>query len=186
MNKTKKGYVCPYTELYIVECPELGIFLPMKVPASNKKSFTIEFGGLKRYDDKSERMQELLWDLIDDLQYCRINRIDIAMDIRNRIPGKVHKALLKVNRHPKKYKNSIYYKTLKEKKSNPVVNILMYNKGKKNGFTTEKKCMRLEFQFRLRFFNGMHFCNIKKAILKIEKRIKKDTHLKIKVCDDLV
>lgn len=179
-NRVNGRWVSPFYEAYAIHS-HTGIAIPMKVHARNKKSPTVEFAGLHRYDKRSELLKMTLWDLFADLQDTQIKRIDVAIDVDKRVQSKVHKALTRT-RVAKRYKNSTYYKTRKEGKRNPIVNIIIYDKGKKEGFNLDNKLIRMEFQFAAGYFPKITLRNIDQAIEKIEKRMKRDTGLNIKVC----
>jgi len=179
-NKVNGRWVSPFTEAYAIH-NHIGATIPLKIHARNKKSPTVEFAGLHRYDRRSELLKMTLWDLFPSLQDTQIKRIDVAIDVDKRVQSKVHKALTR-KRIAKRYKNSIYYKTQKEGKRNPIVNIIIYDKGKKEGFKLDNKLIRLEFQFAAGYFPKITLRNIDQAITKIEKRMKRDTGLNIKVC----
>ena len=180
LNKTKSGkLVCPFREIDAIHC-YTGVVLPMKLHVKNKNSPTVEFAGLARRNKREDDLKSALLEIAPYAQDGIIKRIDIAIDVDIRIQSKVHKALART-RVAERYKNSIYYKTPNEGKRNPIVNIVIYDKGKKEGFNLDKKLIRMEFQFSSGFFPKITLRNIDKAIMKIEKRMKKDTGLNIKV-----
>lgn len=179
-NKVNGQWRSPFTEAYAIH-NHIGATIPMKIHARSKKSQTVEFAGLHRYDRRSELLKMTLWDLFPNVQDTQIKRIDVAIDVDKRVQSKVHKALTRT-RVAKRYKNSVYYKTQKEGKRNNVVNIVIYDKGKKEGFNLDNKLIRMEFQFLAPFFPKMTLKDIDKAMAKIEKRMQRDTGLNIKVC----
>ena len=179
-NRVNGRWVSPFYEAYAIHS-HTGIAIPMKVHARNKKSPTVEFAGLHRYDKRSELLKMTLWDLFADLQDTQIKRIDVAIDVDKRVQSKVHKALTRT-RVAKRYKNSTYYKTRKEGKRNPIVNIIIYDKGKKEGFNLDNKLIRMEFQFAAGYFPKITLRNIDQAIEKIEKRMTRDTGINMKDC----
>lgn len=179
-NRVNGRLMSPFSEAYAIHS-HTGVSIPMKFHTRNRKSPTIEFAGLHRYDRRSELLKMTLWDLFPSLQETEINRIDIAIDVNKRVQSKVHKSLTRT-RVAKKYKNSVYYKTHSEKKRNPNVNIIIYDKGKKEGLCLENKLIRMEFQFSSSYLKKITLRNMDKAIDLIEKRMKRDTGLNIKVC----
>lgn len=179
-NKVNGKWMSPFSEAYAIH-NHIGATIPMKIHVRSKESPTIEFAGLQRYDKRAELLKMTLWDLWHNLQETQIKRIDIAIDVNERVQSKVHKALTRT-RIAKRYKNSVYYKTPREKKKNTRVNIVIYDKGKKEGLKLDNKLIRMEFQFYSGFFQKITLKNIDKAIEKIEKRMKRDTGLNIKVC----
>lgn len=169
-------------EAYIIH-GQRGIELPLKVIKPKGRILEIlEFGGIHKYTDPSEQKKLTLVDLWDDLSYFKISRIDIAIDIPgDDMPREVHESLLKARPVIKEYKNTRYYKTKKQGKRKAPVEILKYDKGKKEGWDESKKLTRLEFQFYSTFFNKMLIHDIDKAIQKMENRIYRDSGLKIKI-----
>ena len=180
LNKTETGrLVCPFLEIDAVFCSS-GVVLPMKLHALHKNSPTLEFAGLARYDKREDDLKSVLFEIYPFVKDAIIKRIDISIDVDGRVQSRVHKALTRT-RVARREKNSIYYKTRKEGKRNAVVNIVIYDKGKKERLDLDKKLMRLEFQFSSDYFQKITLENIDKAIEKIEKRINRDTGLNIKV-----
>ena len=178
-NRVNGRGISPYTEVYTIQHIN-GIEVPLKVPNSSKKQQTVEFAGLERYDTRSKKLNIVLCELWEDLQYSKLNRIDVCVDFKKRIPAKVIKTLKK-SRDEDIYLNSKYFKTKHQKKRNSVVNIIIYDKSKKEKNYSMGKLIRMEFQFYAPFFNKMRLKDFQKAIHKIETRINKNTSLNIKV-----
>ena len=107
----------------------------------------------------------------------KLHRIDIAIDYE-RFPAKVKKKLLE-SREPFEWINSTYLKTDKEKKTNSYINIVIYDKGIKEGL--DYSLMRLEFSFRGSYLKGLLLKDIDKAIKKMEKSIKKIADIDVKI-----
>ena len=180
LNETKEGKcVCPFVEIDAIMCHQK-IMIPMKLHARSKKSPTVEFAGLKRYDDRADTLKMVLCEVSPYVQDSIIKRIDIAIDFVGRIPNKVHKGLVR-RRTVHKEGTTRYYKTRGEGKRNPAVNIIAYDKGKKENLQLEKKLLRLEYQFLAPFIGKVMLKDIDELIKKIERRINKDTLLNIKV-----
>ena len=156
----------------------LGLKLPLKIFGVTKKSQTLELAGLYGYNERSQLLRQTFIELAPRLQESKIKRIDIALDYGGAIPNKVIKAIKKT-RKLKEFKNTTYYKTAKEKKTNPMMDIKIYNKDKKDklGFPL----MRLEFVFKGSYFKGITLKEIDKLFPKIEKTIKRITGVSVKI-----
>jgi hypothetical protein len=157
-----------------------GLKIPLKRYAVSPKMQTIEFAGLHGYNDndRSKWLMALLRDRWSQLQDTRIMRVDVAIDYKGNIPKRVIKKLLE-KRSPFKWKNTIYYKTPKEKKTNPRMDIKIYDKAKKEKLDYQLK--RLEFVFKSDYFKGLYLKDINRATIKMEKTIKLTTGLKVKI-----
>jgi len=155
-----------------------GITLPLKRFSANPSSQTLEFAGLHSYKSKSEYLHKVLKSLYSEIQHSYIKRIDIAIDFRKSIPQSVINALNKA-RKKFKYFDSSYFKTSGEKKSNPKINILIYDKGKKEKLDFE--LWRLECSFRGNYFNKLTLREIEIAYKKMIKSIKRFTGLDITI-----
>ena len=156
----------------------LGLKLPLKTFSVTPKSQTLEFAGLYGYNERSKYLLLHLQELKSQLMYARVTRIDIAIDFKNRIPGNILKTLSK-HRKPYKYKNSTYFKTEKEKHSNRIMDIKIYNKSLKVGLN--EKIIRLEFCFKSGYLNNILLKDMKSIYIKIEKSIKRITGLNVKI-----
>jgi len=154
-----------------------GLTIPLKRFNTSPKKQTIEFAGLHGYKDTSKLLKQVLRDKESQLQDTRLMRCDIAIDYK-RFPAKVKKKLLE-SREPFTWLNSEYLKTNKEKKTNSYINIVIYDKGIKEGL--DYSLMRLEFSFRGSYLKGLHLKDIDKAIKKMEKSIKKIADIDVKI-----
>ena len=154
-----------------------GLTIPLKRHARSPQNQTIEFAGLHGYNDRSKLLNQELRDKESQLLDTKIKRCDIAIDYE-RLPTKVKRELLK-SREPFTWINSEYHKTEKEKKTNSYINIVIYDKGIKEGL--DYSLMRLEFSFRGSYLKGLHLKDIDKAIQKMEKSIKKIADIDVKI-----
>jgi len=156
-----------------------GLTLALKRYASSPLKQTVEFSGLNGYTEESTLLKKLLDELYQDIQDEVINRIDVAIDFKGKIPKRVLTALQKTRR-PFKWFNTTYFKTSKENKSNPKLNILMYPKHKKKNFL-DYELNRLEFSFRGGYFNKMKVKDMDKAYKKMQKSIKRLSGLDVEI-----
>ncbi len=155
----------------------LGLTLPLKTQSRSKKMQVLELAGLHGYNERSKLLKVHLKELWSQLQHTRLIRIDIAIDWE-KIPYKVFKAL-KSNREPFKWFNSTYFKTAKEGKKNYYINVVAYDKAKKEKLSEPME--RLEFSFNGAFFKDMYLKDLPKAIEKMEKSIKKKIGVTVKI-----
>lgn len=156
----------------------LGLMLPLKTFAVSPNRQTVEFAGLYGYNDRSKLLVQTFIDLECQLLQTRITRMDIAIDYEGKIPRSIIKALSK-HREPFQYKNTTYWKTPKEKKTNQKMDIKIYNKAHKEKL--DYPLMRVEFVFRSSYFNMILLKDIDKAISKMEKSIKKAIGINVKI-----
>ncbi len=160
-----------------------GLAIPLKRFARNPKMQTIEFAGLKGYDEKSELKLQLLKDLLSDglLNSSFITRWDIAMDFKGKIPNKVIKQICKYRSPSKRWKwNTTYYKTAKEKKTNANIDIKRYYKSIKENLSYPLE--RLEFVFKGGYVSKLRVQDIERSFYKkMEKTICNFTTLKPKI-----
>lgn len=156
----------------------LGLTLPLKTQSRNQKMQVLELAGLHGYNERSKLLKVHLKELWSQLQHTKIVRVDIAIDWEKKIPSKVFKAL-KANREPFKWFNSTYFKTAKEGKKNYYINIVAYDKAKKENLPEPME--RLEFSFGSAFFKNMYLKDLPKAIEKMEKAIKKKIGITVKI-----
>jgi hypothetical protein len=156
----------------------LGLTLPLKTFGVTKKYQTLELAGLYGYNERSTLLRQTFTDLASRLQGSKIKRIDIALDYGGAIPSKIMKSITKTRR-AFKYGNTTYYKTAKEKKTNAMMDIKIYNKTHKDnlGFSL----MRLEFVFKGSYLNNMKLREIDKAFKKMEKTIKRIAGVSVKI-----
>jgi len=156
---------------------DTGLKIPLKRYAVSPQMQTIEFAGLHGYNDRSKWLTVLLRDKWSQLQDTRIMRLDVAIDYK-RFPTKVTKKLLE-SRELFIHINSKYLKTAKEKKTNSYINIVLYDKGLKEGL--DYSLTRLEFSFRGGYFKGLCLKDINEVFKKMEKSIKKIVDIDVKI-----
>ena len=153
-----------------------GLCLPLKTFASTPQRQTIEFAGLWGYNDRSEQIRETLEELESQLSYNRITRIDVAIDFKGGIPNSIIKMLSR-HREPFQWKNSVYWKTPKEKRTNSLMDIKVYDKAIKENL--DYPLMRLEFCFKSGYFKSLLFRDIETVFVKMKKSIKRATGLTV-------
>ena len=156
----------------------LGLTLPLKTFSVTPKRQTLEFAGLQGYNERSRLLVQHLQELESRLQYARVMRLDVAIDFKGKIPKSIIKALSK-HRKPFEYKNSIYYKTANEKKTNRVMDIKIYDKALHAGLDTP--LYRLEFCFKPEYLKKVLLKDVESVYPKMEKTIKKATGLNVKI-----
>lgn len=155
-----------------------GLSIPLKRYSSNKKIQVIEFAGLQGYNERSILLDKLLEELLPKLQECYIKRIDICFDFV-KVPNNIIKSLC-IKRNHFKYKNTIYYKTDNELKTNSTVDIKRYNKQlqAKLNYPLE----RLEFAFKGRYFNDIRLQDLNSKVYeKMRKTIKNFTNKNLQI-----
>jgi len=156
----------------------LGLKIPLKTFAVTPKSQTVEFAGLHGYNERSKYLLQHLHELKSQLLHTRVMRLDVAIDFDGSIPKRVI-THLKKNREPFKWKNTIYYKTAKEKKTNRVMDIKIYDKALHAKL--DKPLHRLEFCFKSEYLKKVLLKDVKSIYPKMEKSIKKATGLNVKI-----
>lgn len=152
--------------------------LALKRFSRNPNMQTIEFAGLYAYTQKSEFARELLLNTLPSLQSAFITRVDIAVDFKSCVPAWVKKFILR-SRRAFVCKNTTYFKSKKEKKSNTQMDIKIYNKSKKEGLA--QGIERLEFCFKGQYFSKMTMRDIDKITLKMQKSIKRMSGLDVSI-----
>jgi hypothetical protein len=157
----------------------LGLTLPLKTFGVTKNYQTLELAGLYGYNELSKLLRQTFTELAPRLQESKIKRIDIALDYGGAIPSKLIKSILKIRPRTLIYKNTSYYKTAKEKKTNANIDIKVYNKAHKDNLSFP--LMRLEFVFKGSYFKGLTLKEIDKAFKKIEKTIKRIVGVSVKI-----
>lgn len=156
-----------------------GLTLPLKRYSALQKKQVLEVAGLQSYNEKSKLKQEFIKENSQSLRDTFINRIDICIDME-KIPVRVLKKLTSTKRKVFQYKNTTYYKTGSEKKTNPLMDIKIYNKALKESL--DYPLHRLEFCFKSAYFKGMQLLEIEnKLFQKMEKSILKFSGLKVKI-----
>jgi hypothetical protein len=162
---------------------KLGLTIPLVRYNINKNMQTIIFAGVNGYTEKSTMLKLLLKKLWSQLQHCHIQRIDIAIDYRGKVPNSVIKSLIKHNREPFKpnsYKwNTTYYKAEKEGKKNSRLNFKIYDKSIKDKLKT--KVERFETVFQGSYFHKIRLEDIKLVIPKMQKTIIKFSGIRMKI-----
>ena len=156
----------------------LGLTLPLKTFAVSPLSQTLEFAGLHSYNERSKQLVQTLSELKNQLDYTRVTRIDVAIDFEGEIPKTIIKALSTI-REPFRWCNTTYWKTKAEKRSNPYMDIKIYDKKIKEDLDYPLK--RLEFCFKGDYFNKLILRDLSLAKKKMEKSIKKATGLTVRI-----
>lgn len=156
-----------------------GLTLPLKRYNRTPIKQSLDIGGLYGYDEKSDLLNGFFNDNILELMECEVRRIDICFDFI-RIPNRIIKKLSE-KRKAFKFKNTTYYKTLKEKKTNDTMDIKTYNKQRESKLFEPLE--RLEFCFKGSYFEqGTKLKNLDKKLLqKMEKSILKFSSIKAKI-----
>jgi len=155
-----------------------GLMLPIKRYSTSQDKQTLEFAGLKGYNDKSTLLSELLLSLKSHIQDEVITRLDIAIDFKGKIPNRVIKKLCE-DREPYRYWNTTYYKSKSEKKSNNRLNIKTYNKSKTKN--DSHNIQRLEFSFLSSYLQKVQVKDIEKSYTKMAKTIKRFSGLDVEI-----
>ncbi len=176
-KKVNGKWRTPFTEAKILHTSK-GLALAIKRFNTTPTRQTIEFAGLNGYNEKSKLLKELLSELFNQFEDSFITRIDIAIDFKDRVPNKVIKKLCK-SRQPKQYKNSIYYKTDKENRTNQKLDIKKYSKSLKDDL--DQQIERLEFVFKGGYFHKLQIKDLNSAYKKMEKSIKRLAGLDVKI-----
>lgn len=155
-----------------------GLNLPLKRYSASQKKQVLEVAGLYSYNEKSKLKREFIKENSQELQECFINRVDICTDME-KPPQRMFRKLNSM-RQPFQYKNSIYWKTESEKKSNSQMDIKLYNKALKEKL--DYPLYRLEFCFKSAYFKGMRLKDLdRKFLSKMEKCIYKFSGSKVKI-----
>ena len=140
-----------------------GLEIPLKRFSRTQNRQVIEFAGLQGYDDKATFLNDVLVELLPHLMDSKLQRVDICIDME-KIPNKVLKSLL-IGRYIKQVGNTTYYKTAKEKKTNNLFDIKIYDKSKEAKLNYQ--LYRLEFCFKSQYLKNATL----KDISKIFKRM---------------
>ena len=124
------------------------------------KNITLTFQGLYQYDEVSRLMMIDYKAIMERLQDdCVLVRLDVCFDQQE--PFNVQRIAKLMERVAKRYKNTVYLKTAKEKKTNRHLDIKHYKKF--------DDMYRLEFVFHKRYLQGSKE-DVKKRISKPIKR----------------
>lgn len=109
------------------------------------KNITLAFQGLRQYDEVSRLMMIDFKAIMERLEgACVLVRLDVCFDQQE--PFNVERIAKLMRRVSTRYKNTIYLKTAKEKKTNRHLNIKHYKKF--------DDMYRLEFVFHKRYLQG--------------------------------
>jgi len=156
-----------------------GLTLPIKRFSAKPLKQTLEFAGLKGYNERSTFLLELLGKIWGKIQNEVVTRVDVAIDFKGKVPAEVIKQLNKC-RTPFKYLNTTYSKTKSEKKTNPNVDIKVYNKALHANLDSEIE--RLEFCFKGGYFRGnFKIEELDEALQKMSKTIKRMAGLDVEI-----
>lgn len=164
----KKGLTKSIIEAKILYTSS-GLTIPLKRYNRSPRKQSLDIAGLRGYDDKSELLNNFLEVHFLDFMECEIKRIDVCFDFV-KVPNRTIKKLCE-KREPFKYRNTTYYKTAKEKKTNVKLDIKRYNKQKEANLSTPLE--RIEFCFKGGYFDeGMKLKDLDQRFLsKMEKTI---------------
>jgi hypothetical protein len=155
-----------------------GLTIALKRYNRSPTKQTLDIAGLCGYDEKSELLNDFLETHFLEFMECEIKRIDICFDFV-KVPNRIIKNLC-VNRVPFKFRNTTYYKTPKEKKTNVKLDIKIYNKQKEANLSQQME--RIEFCFKGGYFpKGMKLKELEKIISKMEKSIKRFSGIDAKI-----
>ena len=109
------------------------------------KNITLTFQGLRQYDEVSRLMMIDFKAIMERLEgECTLFRLDVCFDQQE--PFNVERIAKLMGRVATRYKNTVYLKTAKEKKTNRHLNIKHYKKF--------DDMYRLEFVFHKRYLRG--------------------------------
>lgn len=155
-----------------------GLTLPLKRYSTSQKKQVLEIAGLQSYNEKSKLKREFIKENSQKLQECFLDRIDICIDME-KPPQRMFRKL-NSKRKSFQYKNTIYWKTKSEKKSNSQIDIKLYNKALKEKL--DYPLYRLEFCFKKSYIGNIKLNQLDRELLsKMEKTIYKFTGLKVKI-----
>lgn len=155
-----------------------GLELPLKRYSVSQKKQVLEIAGLYSYNEKSKLKREFAKENSQELQQCFLNRIDICIDME-KPPQRMFRKL-NSKRKSFQYKNTIYWKTGSEKKTNSQMDIKLYNKALKEKL--DYPLHRLEFCFKSAYFKNMKLSQMdSKLLLKMEMTIYKFSGLKVEI-----
>ena len=161
----------------------LGLTVPLKTFAVTPHSQTLEFAGLRGYNERSRLLVQHLQELESQLHYTKVTRMDIAIDFKHKIPKSVMDTIKK--HRPRTFDgkdhefNTTYYKTAKEKSKNSVMDIKIYNKQIQAKL--DYPLYRLEFVFKSKYMNGVPLKDVATVYKKMENTIKRATGLSVKI-----
>lgn len=139
-----------------------GLKIALKRYAINPHMQRIEFAGLQGYNERSNFLRELLKELLPQIQDCFVRRCDVCFDYKRK-PLNTLK-YINEKRRIFQFKNTTYYKTEKEKKTNSTIDIKFYNKQLQANL--DNPLYRLEFVFKGAYFRDMKLYDLEKNIFK--------------------
>ena len=139
-----------------------GLTIPLKRYNRSPTKQTLDIAGLQGYDEKSELLREFFNAHFLEFMECEIKRIDICFDFV-KAPNRIIKKLCE-KREPFKYRNTTYYKTAKEKRTNTKLDVKRYDKQKEANLSQPLE--RVEFCFKGGYFQkGMKLKKLDKNFL---------------------
>lgn len=181
-HRWREAFEAPLTR-NIVEAKILhidtGLEIPLKTYAVSPKMQTIEFAGLKGYNERSRLLNGTLRELQVRLAERSITRMDVAIDFKCKMPSKINKEICKHRPVIYRDRGTTYFKTEKEGKKNNRLNIKYYDKAAKEGFSYP--LYRLEFVFQGSYFSKPQFQELETLFPKMENTIKIFTGLEVKI-----
>ena len=127
-----------------------GLNLPLKRYSISQTKQVLEVAGLYSYNEKSKLKREFIKENSHKIQESFINRIDICIDME-KLPQRMFRKLNSM-RKSFHYKNTIYWKTASEKKSNSQMDIKLYNKALKEKVSGRKNTQNLLQFYRVTLF----------------------------------
>ncbi len=155
-----------------------GLELPLKRYSISKKVQILEVAGIVAYNKKSDFKRAFLLDNVPYFANVSINRCDVAIDFE-KMPSMVIKRIEARRGKLFKFKNTMYYKTKSEKKSNLKFDIKIYDKQLKEKL--DFKLVRLEVSFKSAYINKVKFEDIEILFEKMEKTIKNFTGIDVQI-----
>lgn len=157
-----------------------GLTIALKRYNRSPTKQTLDIAGLQGYDDKSKLLNDFLQSHFFEFMECELKRIDVCFDFV-KVPNRIIKRLCSNRDILFTYYNTTYYKTKSEKKTNPILDIKIYNKQEEAKLPRPME--RLEFCFKGSYFpKGMKLKDLdKKFISKMEKSIKRFSGLDVKI-----
>lgn len=174
----KKGFTKSIIEAKILHT-STGLTIALKRYNRSPTKQTLDIAGLQGYDDKSELLKNFLEAHFLEFMECEVKRIDVCFDFV-KVANRIIKKLCE-KREPFKFRNTTYYKTAKEKKTNMKLDIKIYDKQKEAKLS--RPLERLEFCFKGAYFpKGMKLKDLDRNFLsKMEKSIKLFSAIEAKI-----
>lgn len=174
----KKPLTKSITEAKILHT-STGLTIPLKRYNRSPTKQIIDIAGLQGYDDKSELLKNFLEAHFFEFMECEIKRVDVCIDFV-KVPSRIIKRLCK-SREPFQFRNTVYFKTSKEKKTNIKLDIKVYDKQKEANLPEPME--RLEFCFKGAYFpKGTKLKNVDDNFIeKMQKTVKRFSGLDVKI-----